>query len=204
MNPLLEAAWEVHQFLTRHKVPYVIIGGLAVQHWAEPRVTVDVDLTAMYAEGVEAFVRLITTKFSSRTPNLLNFARRTRVVTIRASNGEPVDISLGVPGYEDEIMHRAVAYELARGKSIRICSAEDLIIHKCVAGRGKDLTDIERVIQKRGGKLEVAYIRHWLNIFSDALDEPDVLERFERAWRAEKRASKTDRKRQTRPRQDKR
>ncbi len=57
MNPLLEAAWELHQFLTSHKIPYVIIGGLAVQHWAEPRVTIDVDVTAMYSEGVEEFVR---------------------------------------------------------------------------------------------------------------------------------------------------
>ncbi len=152
MNPLLEAAWELHQFLTSHKIPYVIIGGLAVQHWAEPRVTIDVDVTAMYSEGVEEFVRLISTRFPSRVPNLLDFARQTRVVAIQASNGQPVDISLGVPGYEDQVMDRAVEYEFKPGKRIRICSAEDLIIHKSVAGRGRDLTDISAALERVWGE----------------------------------------------------
>jgi len=30
MNPRLEAAWEIHQFLAEHRLPYAIIGGIAV------------------------------------------------------------------------------------------------------------------------------------------------------------------------------
>ena len=45
MNPRLEAAWEIHQFLAKHRLPYAVIGGLAVQKWSEPRFTRDVDLT---------------------------------------------------------------------------------------------------------------------------------------------------------------
>jgi hypothetical protein len=33
MNRLIEAALELHGFLTRHAVPYAVIGGVAVQAW---------------------------------------------------------------------------------------------------------------------------------------------------------------------------
>jgi len=35
MNRLIEAALELHEFLTRHAVPYAIIGGVAVQVWGD-------------------------------------------------------------------------------------------------------------------------------------------------------------------------
>ena len=60
MIPPLAAAWEVHEFLTAHQVNYAIIGGLAVQFWGEPRLTVDADLTvATPLEGPECLVRQI-------------------------------------------------------------------------------------------------------------------------------------------------
>jgi hypothetical protein len=45
MNPQLDAAWELGQFLDRHGVSYAIIGGIAVQRWGEPRFTRDLDLS---------------------------------------------------------------------------------------------------------------------------------------------------------------
>lgn len=42
---------------------------------------------------------------------------------------------MGLPGYEDEVMRRAVEFELEPGKAIQVRSAEDLIIHKAIAGR---------------------------------------------------------------------
>lgn len=43
----LEAVSEVASFLEETQVPYVIIGGLAVEHWGEPRATRDVDVTVL-------------------------------------------------------------------------------------------------------------------------------------------------------------
>jgi len=76
----------------------------------------------------------------------VNFARRHRVLLVRASNGVPLDISLGLPGYEEEVMTRAVNWELEPAKVVRLCSAEDLIIHKAVAGRPQDVRDVEGVV----------------------------------------------------------
>ena len=67
MNKLLAAAWEFHQFLTESSIPYAIIGGLAVQYWGEPRVTLDVDLTvSIPIEKSEPLIREIVRRFPSR------------------------------------------------------------------------------------------------------------------------------------------
>ena len=105
---------------------------------------------------------------------------------LSASNERDIDISFGVPGYQDEFLKRAVEYKLTRGKIVRLCSAEDLVIHKCVAGRDKDLRDIEGVIARQGVALDVAYIREWLKQFDELLPEPHAIDDFERAWRAGK------------------
>lgn len=185
MNPQLEAAWEIGQFLTRRGVTYAIIGGIAVQKWGEPRFTRDIDLSVAYplATGSAEFVRLITAHFPSRSADPVAFARTTRMLLVTASNGVDVDISLALPGYEDDLFARAVDYEVAPGKSVRLCSAEDLIVHKAVAGRPQDLHDIQGVVLRQGVKLDVTYVRRWLKEFANVLGNPDVIERFEAAWR---------------------
>lgn len=184
MIPVLEAAWEVHEFLTRIGVPYAIIGGFAVQYWGEPRLTVDVDVTVSAPpDDPEALVRTIVTHFPSRVEDPIPFARRSRMVLVRASNGCPVDISLALPGYEDEVMRRTVNYELEPGKVVQLASAEDLILHKAVAGRPQDIRDIEGIVYRQSDRLHTAYIRRWLQAFAEALEVPDLPERFEQPWR---------------------
>ena len=45
MNPLFLAAQEVFGVLQEFKVPACLIGGMALQRWGEPRLTLDIDLT---------------------------------------------------------------------------------------------------------------------------------------------------------------
>ena len=95
----------------------------------------------------------------------------------------PLDISLGLPGYEDEVMRRAAPVEVAPGKQVRICSAEDLIIHKAIAGRPQDAHDIEGVVYRQFAALDAAYIRRWLREFAELLENPEIQQRFEFPWR---------------------
>lgn len=185
MDDPFSAAWEVARFLEQHKVQYVLIGGLAVQIWGEERLTTDADMTihSSLTEGSAPLVRLITDRFPSRHSDPLEFARRNRPILITVSNGINVDISLALPGYEDEVLAHAVEYELEPGKCIRLCSAEDLIIHKAVAGRPQDVIDIQGVVYRQGEKLDLKYIRNWFHQFAEALNNPEVRERFEVAWR---------------------
>lgn len=59
--------------------------------------------------------------------------------------GVIVDFLLALPGYEELIVERAVPRDLG-GWTAWICSAEDPIIQKAVAGRAKDWEDIEALI----------------------------------------------------------
>ncbi len=184
MNAQETAARELHEFFQSLGLPYVVIGGLAVQLWGEPRVTKDVDLTVAVPtdrpSGV--FVQQVLDRFSPRIENALEFAQRSRVILIEASNGCPVDISLGLPGYEDEVMGRAVEFELETGKMIRFCSAEDLIIHKAIAGRPQDVRDIEGIVYRQRDALNVTIIRRWLQDFAELLENHEIVDRFERPW----------------------
>ncbi len=185
MNEQEAAAWELHQFFRSLALPYAVIGGLAVQWWGEPRVTKDVGLTvvAPLEQPSSVFVQQVLDRFPPRIENALDFARRSRVILITASNGCPVDISMGLPGYEEEVMQRAVEFELEPGKPVRICSAEDLIIHKAIAGRPQDVRDIEGVVYRQRDGLDVTIIRHWLQAFAGLLDDSEIVKRFERPWR---------------------
>jgi hypothetical protein len=79
---------------------------------------------------------------------------------------------------------RAIKLKLDKRHSIRICSAEDLIIHKAVAGRPQDMIDIEGIIIRQSKKLDIKYIRKYLKEFSDILEMKILIERFERPWKS--------------------
>lgn len=184
MNTRERAALEMHEFLTRLGVPYAVIGGMAVQYWGEPRFTQDVDLTIVAPlDDPESLIRAIVDRFSSRIDDPVAFAQRNRVILVRATNGCNVDISLALPGYEDELMRRAVSYEVVPGKTVRLCSAEDLIIHKAVAGRPQDVRDIEGVVYRQRDQLDVRYIWRCLKDFAGLLARPEIVDHFERPWR---------------------
>jgi hypothetical protein len=183
MNALEGAAWEAHEFFTGLGIPYAIIGGLAVQYWGEPRFTQDIDLTVSAPlDELNEFVQRILDRFVPRIPDALDFALRNRIVLVQTSDGYPLDIALGLPGYEDQVMQRAVQYELSPGRTVRLCSAEDLIIHKAVAGRAQDIRDIEGIVYRQGDALDVDYIRLWLAEFADVTANPGLHEPFETAW----------------------
>jgi len=61
-----------------------------------------------------------------------------------------------------------------------ICSAEDLIIQKVVAGRAKDWPDVESLLATRGGFLDTSHIEDWLGQFAEALQKPELLFEYHR------------------------
>lgn len=183
MTRVFEAALEFHLFLTERNIPYVIIGGIAVQHWSRPRLTNDVDITILIPiEETDHYIALLSSEFESRISDVAEMAKKNRILLLRAKNGCEVDIALGLPGYEEELIARAMPFKLDSDKNIIICSAEDLIIHKAAAGRPQDLADIKGIINRNGKKLDVEYIRSWLKNFSLLLETDDVINRFEKPF----------------------
>ena len=186
MNRQLEAAWQVHEFLIASRTRYAVIGGVAVQYWGEPRFTQDVDLSVEPPEGgVTELVERITERFPSRTGDPVAFALETRMVLVEAGDEKiNVDIALALPGYEDELFDRVVEYEIGPGMVLHLCSAEDLIVHKAVAGRPQDQADIRGIVERQGEALDVGYIRRWLSAFAETKGDPGIQSPFEEIWNA--------------------
>lgn len=70
--------------------------------------------------------------------------------------------------------------DVSPGVSIRVASPEDIIVMKAVAGRGRDIVDIENILQACPD-LDVERVRRWVREFSAVLEMPkihDVLEKL--------------------------
>ncbi|RMF65963.1 MAG: hypothetical protein D6743_07165 [Calditrichaeota bacterium] len=56
------------------------------------------------------------------------------------------------------------------GVEVKFCSVEDLIIHKIIAGRARDIEDVRSVIA-RNPDYDKNYIRSWLKEFDSSLGQ---------------------------------
>jgi predicted nucleotidyltransferase len=186
MIPLLAAALEVHTFLDEQGWPFCLIGGLAVVRWGEPRTTQDVDVTLLTGFGSEeSFVDPILARFRSRRSDARDFALLRRVLLVESTNGRGVDISLGGLPFERDVVRRASHYTFARGCRLRTCSAEDLVVMKAFAGRMQDWRDVQTVLLRQAGRLDLAYIRRQLAPLVELKEQPEILDRLEAMFREE-------------------
>lgn len=180
MNLILEAAWQLHQVLDSHHLRYALIGGVAVQFWGPARQTADVDAAILVELGREAHVAgLLADAFEVRRPDAVDFSLRHRVLLLRARGLCDLDISFALPGFEEQVMDRAVNLEIGPERSVRICSAEDLVIYKCVAARPQDTADVRGILIRQRGSLDLPYIRRWLQQLAELADRPEIIEQFE-------------------------
>ena len=126
MNPIFAAALELQAFCRERKWHFCFIGGVAVQRWGEPRLTVDADLTLLTGFGTEEpFVDALLAAFKSRRVDARDFALRYRVVLLESSNRVPLDISLGAMPFEERAIQRASAFIIGGEEAVLTCSAED-------------------------------------------------------------------------------
>ena len=164
MNPIFGAALEIQELCRRKGWRFCFIGGLAVQRWGEPRLTVDVDLTLLTGfGGEEAYVDELLAHFAGRLADARAFALRHRVVLIQGAAGIPIDVSLGAMPFEERAVERASAWAIQEGSALFTCSAEDLIVHKAFADREKDWLDIDGVAVRQSGRLNADLIWHELD-----------------------------------------
>jgi predicted nucleotidyltransferase len=176
---LVEAAAELQEFLVARGWSFCFIGGLALQHWGEQRVTRDVDLTLLTGFGDEArFVDPLLMRYRSRLPEGREFAIRNRVLLLLSGDGIPLDVALGGLPFEAEAVSRAQLVEFAPGRELRICTAEDLVVMKAFADRERDWADIEGVVIRQRGRLDWEYIDHQLAPLARAKEAPQIEERL--------------------------
>ncbi len=179
-NRLLDAAREIQDFCTYQRWPFCFIGGIAVLHWGEPRLTRDADISIFTGIGDETkYVETLLSGFATRLEDSRAFASQNRILLLRAANGIPLDVSLGALAFEEKAAANATEEEVADGVSLRLCSASALIVYKVFAGRPQDWLDVEGIIAKSRVRIDWKLVRHELTELLEIKGEADSLQRLE-------------------------
>ena len=175
------AAAEVEAFCRGRGWRFCFIGGIAVQRWGTPRFTQDVDLTLLTGFGGEtAYVEALLGRFAGRVREARRFALAHRVVLARTSGGIDLDIALGALPFEEGAVGRASVWRVRDQIELTTCSAEDLIVHKVFAGRERDWSDVESVLTRQHGRLDLDHVHEELAPLLELKDDTEALPRMER------------------------
>lgn len=178
MTKLIDAALEFQSFCERMNWRFCFIGGLALQVWGEQRLTRDIDLTLFTGfHDEELFVDALLKKYDGRRSDTREFAFKNRVLLLETKDKLGIDVALGGFPFEEDVVERATYQKYTPEISLKICSAEDLIIFKTVASRGRDLVDIETVLIKQND-LDWHYIDEIMSGFSELLYSSEAHDRL--------------------------
>ena len=164
--------------LKRASIPYMVIGGQAVLLYGEPRLTRDIDITL--GLGVNEF-RKVKEVIKTIGLNILvkkdrDFVERNMVLpTLDQKSGIRVDFIFSFSLYERQAIERGKDIKLGR-TSVQFASLEDVVIHKVIAGRARDIEDVKTILLKNP-KYDSSYIESWLGEFDKSLDE-NFLKKF--------------------------
>lgn len=180
MVDLIHEASRLQAFLDARHWDYCFIGGIAVQHWGEPRLTRDVDLALLTGFGGEAeFIDPLLAQYEGRLPDAREFALARRILLLRTPSGIGIDISLAALPFEQDAMRRTVLAEYAPGLRLRICSPEDLVVMKMLAGRETDLRDVRSILVRQvAGELDSARVEAQLAELAEVSNDAHLLGRF--------------------------
>ncbi len=178
-KPIWESLRRAVSFLEDRGYGYALIGGIANQVWGQARFTYDIDMKVLvpdlkYETVQDAIIRTFP------EPGRPDLPDNPFIVSVKIGS-VIADFLLAAPGYEEQIIIRATS-RMINDLSVRICTAEDLIIQKAVAGRSKDWQDIEGIIIEQNEKLDRQYVKYWLEQFSEALGQPEILFQYKQLW----------------------
>lgn len=177
---LIDAALEIQGFCEYRRWPFCFIGGIAVLHWGEARLTRDADLTIFTGIGREQyFIEEILTQFRSRIEGALAFALEHRVLLLYATNRIPVDLSLGALPFEESAARDATMQEVTPGVKLRLCSPAALVVYKVFAGRPQDWLDVEGIVVRRRREIDWARVRQELGQLLHLKEDSESLPRLE-------------------------
>lgn len=179
MNLLDRALVELAAVLDGEGVPYMVIGGYANLVWGSARLTRDLDLTIELEDSrLGALITILASKYTVLPPDPEKFCRETRVLPMATDQGVRVDLIVAGLPYEEQAIRRAVNVAVG-GRSVRVCTAEDLIIHKLVSDRPRDREDVESVIRRQGPKLNRNYLDPIVQGLSVDLERPEIWSFYE-------------------------
>jgi len=181
VKDLFELGYELQRLFDAQNWKYCFIGGMALQHWGEPRLTRDVDVTLLTGfDREEGFIDELLGAYEGRVPDAAAFALRNRVLLLKSASGIGIDVALGGLPFEERLIERAVLQEFLPGQKLRICTAEDLIVMKAFAERDRDWLDIGGILTRQEDRIEWQTVWDELTPLCELKESPQILDRLAR------------------------
>ena len=176
---LRTALGEIGALLDGLSIRWALAGGLAANRYRRsPRHTDDVDLLlADTGPGPDTLESTLTAAGWS----VHHADPEGDLLRTKHSELGRVDLLIAGTPYQLEALRRALvdAESVPDAGAVPVLTVEDVIIHKLIAGRYRDLADIEEILESKP-PLQVDYIERWAQ-FWEVLDRWHQL-RTRRAW----------------------
>jgi hypothetical protein len=169
---------QLHEILEKSQTPYMFMGGITVGLWGIPRPTFDLDLTLEVDDStLSEFLRqleqagfTVPQEFKKGYTDVIARMRKIKVQTFAGERAWDIDVFLVTTEYQKAAFARRRRMVLM-GRAAWVIAPEDLVLHKLVAGRPRDIGDIDDVLMVTA-PLELEYLRRW----GGTLGVLDVLE----------------------------
>ena len=185
MENLLQSIVVIQRRLNDAGIPSIVIGGIAVAAWGDPRVTRDADLKVLVErDDAERLIAVLASDYTSLLPDMRRALARQGVIFVQDALGTRLDLLLADTPYDVVAMQRGRDVELQPGVIVRMCSPEDLVIYKLIATRARDHEDAQSVIRRQGSSLDDGYVLDWLRQFEQALDDSTLVDEYKRLRRS--------------------
>lgn len=184
MGNLYTSIQNLQKRLVDAGIPSIVIGGVAVGIWGEPRATRDADLKIfLERKDADRLLAVLQSGYVSLLPNPLEAIRRQAMLFVQDTDSVRLDLLLADTPYDITAIRRGRSIEVLSGVSLTICSPEDLLIYKLISTRPRDHEDANSVIRRQGDSLDTAYILDWLRQFELALDDSTLIATFRQMQR---------------------
>lgn len=154
-----------------HRLPYMLIGGQAVLQYGRPRLTEDIDVTlGVDSSSLSVVVEAVSEiPLSPRVRDVESIVKKTNVLPlVDPESGVKVDCIFSFLPYERQAINRANRIAVS-GQTVRVAAVEDVIIHKLVAGRPRDIEDVVGIVNLSGTHINREYLFSWLDRFSEVV-----------------------------------
>jgi hypothetical protein len=178
---LIQSLVALQERLDKAGLPSIVIGGVAIGVWGEPRLTRDVDLKVLLErDSAQLLLDAILPDYVPLHPDPIQALEFHGFLFVQDKPGTRLDLLLAETGFDVGAVQRARAIELQPGLVARVCSAEDLIIYKLISTRPRDHADAESVVRRQGDSLDDAYVLDILQQFEQALDDSTLVAEYRR------------------------
>ena len=181
MENLLQSIVALQKHLSDAGISSIVIGGVAVAVWGEPRVTRDIDFKVQLERSdADRLLSVLARDYVSLLPDPRQALQKQAMLFVQDTLGTRLDLLLADTPYDVVAIQRGRDIELQPGVAARLCSPEDLVIYKLISTRPRDHEDAYSVIRRQGPNLDDDYVLDWLRQFEQALDDSTLVAEYRR------------------------